>query len=89
MPIANLESDLLFSGWQLSALPPQERVLAHVILAVTSFISTNALIIGPTSESTSVVVVVGQDNCPDVDPCGRKGFRAGGRDCVERELPPR
>ncbi|KAJ3994349.1 hypothetical protein F5050DRAFT_530767 [Lentinula boryana] len=49
-PIISLdevESSLRLASWNLASLPSQLRLLAHTIITLASFFSTNAVIIGP------------------------------------------
>ncbi|KAJ3780166.1 hypothetical protein GGU10DRAFT_391341 [Lentinula aff. detonsa] len=42
-----VESSLRLASWNLASLPSQLRLLAHIIITLASFFSTNAVIIGP------------------------------------------
>ncbi|KAJ3878644.1 hypothetical protein F5051DRAFT_452179 [Lentinula edodes] len=47
IPLDEVESSLRLASWSLASLPPQLRVLVQIIIALASFFSTNAAIVGP------------------------------------------
>ncbi|KAK7464271.1 hypothetical protein VKT23_006436 [Stygiomarasmius scandens] len=47
IPYDRVRANLAGHGWQLSLLPPQERVLVHCIHAITAITSTDPFIVGP------------------------------------------